>query len=478
MTDSSLTLTENFPSISEADWVALVEKGLKGGALSDIAAETRDGLPRGPLSTAAERPNGAGSFARVGDALLDTRAWHMAAPVTDPDIAYANTQAVEDLTGGASALRVMVGGITAGPNGVTLRTRGEAERLFDKVYTDLIPISFAPHTNGDLAAILAALPALHGAQVNLGLTPHRLSGTGASTETLKEIITWANANAPKWRAITIDAASVETAGGTAAQELSYMASSLAGVLRDLGPEAASHIAIELSADQDGHMGIAKQRAARRIIAQILSSFGSDLTTLPIHAITSLRMMQSTDPWTNMLRVMSAGFGAVCGGADSVTTRPFTDALSADGKGHATAFGHRIARNMQILMMEESHLGHVMDAANGSYFHERMTDALASAAWTEFQAIESGGGIAVLLDDGIFQTSVAASAEAEAENPPPIVGVTLHAAESLRDAKLRKAPTPAASKAKPITDGSFADKIKDAHAGHQIAGHQINAGDAS
>ena len=148
MTDSSLSLTETFPSASEADWLALVEKGLRGGAMADLMGETRDGLSRGPLSTANHCPDDMGSFTRIDDMVLGDRTWHIAAPVTDPDVAYANTQALEDLTGGASALRIV-----AGENGVALRTRGDIQRLFDQVHTDLIQTSFAPHTSVDLSLI-------------------------------------------------------------------------------------------------------------------------------------------------------------------------------------------------------------------------------------------------------------------------------------------------------------------------------------
>jgi len=191
--------------------------------------------------------------------------------------------------------------------------------------------------------------------------------------------------------------------------------------------------VELTTNQDGHLSIAKLRSARRIYARIAENFGVTDAPLSLHTITSKRMMQSTDPWTNMLRVMSAGFGAVIGGADFITTRPFTDAI-----GHATGFGHRIARNMQLMMMEESHLGQVKDAAFGSYFHERMTESLAQAAWAEFQRIEAEGGL-----DNIepFKARIKAAAKARAEKAEPILGVTLHPLDkdstTNREAKVRR-----------------------------------------
>ena len=407
---SDLKLTQGFPATSEAQWQALVEQGLRGADFESLARLTEDGLERGPLSTAADLPENLAALPRAGAPLLDGRPWHITAPVRDPDISHANTQALEDLTGGASALR-----ITLGDTGISIKNSNEMKRLLDKVYTDLIPIVIAPNNDTHNAKLMESLS---GANVCLGLGP--------KTEGLSELAE----TVPKtWRLITINATRVHDTGGTEAQELAYFAASAAHAFRVLGPDAGQHMGVELTANQDGHLTIAKLRAARRIYARIAESFGAADAPLSLHIVTSKRMMQSTDPWTNMLRVMSAGFGAVIGGADFITTRPFTDAI-----GHATGFGHRIARNMQLMMMEESHLGQVKDAAFGSYFHERMTDSLAKSAWAKFQHIESDGGIANIAP---FKARVKAAAKAREDKAAPILGVTLHPAEKNREAKVRK-----------------------------------------
>ena len=90
------------------------------------------------------------------------------------------------------------------------------------------------------------------------------------------------------------------------------------------------------------------------------------------------------------------------------------------------------------MMAESHLGQVNDVAYGSYFHEEMTEKIAQTAWTEFQAIETGGGIETLIRTGSLAQSIAAAkADRETRNDP-ILGVTLHPADNIRPAELREA----------------------------------------
>ena len=389
----------------------MVKKGLRGAEFESIGKTTDDDIPRGPLSTADDLPPTIAPLPRAGAPLLEGRPWHITTQVSDPDISYANHQALKDLEGGASALR-----LSLCERGITLQNKNEMKRLLDQVYTNLVPIIVGPNNKIENAALFEDFKDAH---IYLGLGP--------KTDGLEKLAT----NLPKnWRLLTINAARVHDTGGTEAQELAYFAASAAHAFRRLGKSAAKHMGAELTTNQDGHLSIAKLRAARRIYARIAENFEVYDAPLNLHVVTSTRMMQSTDPWTNMLRVMSAGFGAIIGGADFITTRAFTHTL-----GTPTEFGNRIARNMQLMMMEESHLGQVQDAAYGSYFHERMTDSLAQAAWNEFQTIESEGGL-----DNIdpFKDRIKAAAKTRDEKDEPILGVTLHPAENNRDAKVRRA----------------------------------------
>ncbi len=408
---SDLKLADDFIQASKTDWEALVKKGLRGAEFESIGKTTDDGIPRGPLSTADDLPPTIAPLPRAGAPLLEGRPWHITTQVSDPDISYANHQALKDLEGGASALR-----LSLCERGITLQNKNEMKRLLDQVYTNLVPIIVGPNNKIENAALFEDFKDTH---IYLGLGP--------KTDGLEKLAT----NLPKnWRLLTINAARVHDKGGTEAQELAYFAASAAHAFRRLGKNAAKHMGAELTTNQDGHLSIAKLRAARRIYARIAENFEVYDAPLNLHVVTSTRMMQSTDPWTNMLRVMSAGFGAIIGGADFITTRAFTHTL-----GTPTEFSNRIARNMQLMMMEESHLGQVQDAAYGSYFHERMTDSLAQAAWNEFQTIESEGGL-----DNIepFKDRIKAAAKTRDEKDEPILGVTLHPAENNRDAKVRRA----------------------------------------
>jgi len=122
------------------------------------------------------------------------------------------------------------------------------------------------------------------------------------------------------------------------------------------------------------------------------------------------MMSKRDPWTNILRTTIACAGAAIGGADAICVLPFTFAL-----GKPDAFARRVARNIQIVCQEESHLGRVTDPSGGSWYMEQLTQDMARKAWEIFQDIEARGGILPGLTTGYVQEMIEAAAEARANS---------------------------------------------------------------
>ena len=82
--------------------------------------------------------------------------------------------------------------------------------------------------------------------------------------------------------------------------------------------------------------------------------------------------------------------------------PFTTALGLPDR-----FARRIARNTQLILLEESNLAKVADPAAGSGGIEDLTAQLCGAAWAMFQEIERAGGAAAALEAGLIQSKVAA-----------------------------------------------------------------------
>jgi methylmalonyl-CoA mutase len=115
------------------------------------------------------------------------------------------------------------------------------------------------------------------------------------------------------------------------------------------------------------------------------------------------MMTRRDPYVNILRSTIAVFAAGLGGVDAITVLPFTAA-----SGLPDRFARRIARNTQLILLEESHLAKVSDPTAGSGAIEDLTQQLCGAAWSLFQDIEKSGGAAAALEQGLIQGKVAAT----------------------------------------------------------------------
>ena len=187
-------------------------------------------------------------------------------------------------------------------------------------------------------------------------------------------------------------------------------------------EAFRRITLGVSLDGEYFTGIAKVRAARALWSRITQACGVDVPAV-VEVRSSHRMLTRADAWTNLLRLTSAGVAGALGGADAIVLGAFTDAI-----GLPTAFGRRQARNTQLVLMEESHLGRVADPAGGAWYLDTLTDQIARAAWTSFQAIEAAGGVVKALETGVVADAVNATREAQAaayaDKSRKILGVTV------------------------------------------------------
>ena len=217
---------------------------------------------------------------------------------------------------------------------------------------------------------------------------------------------------PLARTVRVDAALYHEAGATDAFELALLGATLIAYLRTfeaagVAPaDALAQISFVVAADTNQFQTLAKLRAARRIIWRIADAAGAGdaAANLHISARASMRVLAKRDPWTNMLRSTLCCAGAALGGANAITVLPFTAALGAPDD-----FARRAARNIQIVLQEESWLGRVVDPMGGSWYIENLTDEVAKVAWGFLQDIEAMGGVIAALDQGFVQDKTTADA---------------------------------------------------------------------
>ena len=392
----------------------LVRGGLPRGDLPDdperlLDSPTYEGFPIRALYTALdERPEaplpGHWPFDRGADPHRDVLAgWKVAeefpAPGFSGAAAEGNAALLGALVEGVSALVLRVGDRGANP--------AELERWFEGVYLELAPVvldagdSFGPAAQAMARLVAGADDDRRAAMsVDLGADPLTAHLSGRAAPALDEVVTVAAGIAGNrgLRAITVDGPAFHNRGGGAAWELAGTVAAATDYLRLLTgagigvADALGQISFRLVADDDQFMTIAKFRAARRLWARVAQTLDHpEQGGIRLHAVTSRAMMTQRDPWVNMLRTTVAAFGAGVGGADTVQVLPFDDAIPGGFPDTSPDFARRIARNTQLLLLEESHIGRVLDPAGGSWYVEDLTDTLAAQAWSHFQEIESGGG---------------------------------------------------------------------------------------
>ncbi len=354
-----------------------------------------DELPEPPLP-------GEWPYVRGGDALRDVNSgWKVAEafPAPGATAGDANAAVLAALGDGVSALLIRVGESGVAPD--------RLEGLLAGVFLNLAPVILDAGADYPAACdvILALLARLDPDQratlsIDLGADPLTASLSDRPAPPIEQVVAVASRLAGDHgvRAITVDGPAFHNLGANATWELAASIAAAVAYLRLLTEsgisvgQALRQISFRLAADDDQFMTLAKMRAMRQLWARVAEVAGDpDGGAATVHAETSLPMMTQRDPWVNMLRGTLAAFGAGVGGADTVLVFPFDVAIPGGFPGMATSFARRIARNAQLLLLEESHVGRVLDPAGGSWFVEDLTEQLAQQAWQHFQAIETHGG---------------------------------------------------------------------------------------
>jgi methylmalonyl-CoA mutase len=417
MTDQ-LPLAAEFSATSQAEWRKLVEAALKGASFEKrLVSQTYDGLRVEPLY-----PRAVGLKPVAGR--TPGAAWTLTQRVDHPDPAAANAQALHDLENGASGLSFeFAGGPGARGFGIADATKETLARVLDGVVLDAgIDISLNPVLGHDNAGInLADVVAARGvdpAKVDVRfnyqpLTTMAVRGATAAPWTemaspFAKIVHDLMGRGFKGPFVLADGRLIHDAGGSEAQELAFALAVAVSYLRALEAggialdEARSALSFRLAADADEFLTIAKFRALRKLWARVEDVSGLTPKPTYVAAETAWRMMTRRDPYVNMLRMTIAVTAAGLGGADSIVALPHTAPL-----GLPDAFARRIARNTQLILLEESNLAKVADPAAGSGAIEDLTAKLCAAAWSQFQEIEAAGGAWAALERGLIQKNVAA-----------------------------------------------------------------------
>ena len=226
-----------------------------------------------------------------------------------------------------------------------------------------------------------------------------------------------------WNTISISGYHIREAGASAAQELAFtlangIAYCEAAIAAGLSPDTfGERLSFFFNAHNHFFQEVAKFRAARRLWAEIMRErFGATnprATALRFHAQTGGSTLTAQQPENNIVRVAIQALSAVCGGAQSIHTNSFDEALALPSERAA-----RIALRTQQILANEVGGTDTADPLGGAYFIEALTQELEEKARELLQRVDDLGGAVSAIEQGFVQAEIEASAfryQAEVES---------------------------------------------------------------
>jgi methylmalonyl-CoA mutase len=407
-------LFNDFKKVSPEEWKEQIIKDLKGKNYEQtLVTPTYEGINIQPTYTAADvKPNtdAPGSAPYSRGIKVDNNSWEILQHIDVFDNKAANTKALKALEAGITALQF------------NFKTEPNIPKVLKDILIQYISVTydcdyFADWMLNELNAIIKDreidASAIRG---SLNYRPlGRLLTAGSWYSSLEEDLEKAanlvkdSKNYTHFRTITVDGFAINNAGANAVQEIGFALAQGNEYLAQLTSKGLSVDAISaklqfnLSAGSNYFMEIAKLRAIRVLWAKIVEQYNPEHTcsqAMYIHSETTKWNKAMYDAHTNMLRVTTEAMSATLGGCNSLAITPFDVAYK-----HSDDFSERIAKNVQLILQEESYFDKIIDPAGGSYYIESLTDQLAEKAWALFQQTEAKGGFIKALKKGFIQSEI-------------------------------------------------------------------------
>ncbi|BCG96073.1 methylmalonyl-CoA mutase [Mesorhizobium sp. 131-2-1] len=255
-----------------------------------------------------------------------------------------------------------------------------------------------------------------------------------SMRIVSDIFAYTSRHMPKFNSISISGYHMQEAGATADLELAYTIAdgieyARAGVAAGLDIDRfAPRLSFFWAVGMDFFMEVAKLRAARllwsSLMAKNFSPKDERSLSLRTHCQTSGWSLTAQDPYNNITRTMIEAMAATQGHTQSLHTNSFDEAMALP-----TDHSARVARNTQLILQKESGTTRIVDPWGGSAFVERLTHDLAARALAHIEEVESLGGMAAAIEQGIPKLRIeeaAARTQARIDSGEQVlVGVNAH-----------------------------------------------------
>ena len=252
-----------------------------------------------------------------------------------------------------------------------------------------------------------------------------------------DMVEFCSGRMPRFHPVSISGYHIREAGSTAAQELAFtLKDGFTYVERALGrgldvDEFAPRLSFFFNSHIDFFEEIAKLRAARRIWARELrDTYGArreKSLLMRCHVQTAGVSLTAQQPYNNVVRTALEALAAVLGGAQSLHTNSFDEALALPTQDAA-----RLALRTQQVIAHETGVTNTPDPLGGSFYLEALTDKLEAAAYDYFEKIDQLGGMVKAIEQSYPQREIADASFREAaridSGEQVVIGVNKHAGD--------------------------------------------------
>ncbi len=229
-----------------------------------------------------------------------------------------------------------------------------------------------------------------------------------------DLIEFCQKNVPKWNTISISGYHIRESGSTAAQEMAFtiadgIAYAQACVDRGLDVDSfGPRLSFFFNAFTNVLEEVAKFRAARRYWAKVMRDrFGAKdprSMMLRYHVQTGGVTLTAQQPLNNIVRVALQTYATALGGAQSLHTNSYDEALCLPTQQAVT-----VALRTQQIVAEESGATDTVDPLAGCYYVEAMTDKIEAEIDEYIKKIDAMGGTLVAIEQGFIQKEIQNSA---------------------------------------------------------------------
>jgi methylmalonyl-CoA mutase len=379
-------LFSEFAPITKSEWLAKIEKDLKGKPIADLQLKLGD-LSLDPFPHQDDLQETPTPLNKRGN-------WEIAEDIPAHDILAADHTALGALEGGVEALRFVLD-----------ENLGDhrMESLLEGIQLDAVSIHFYERNKN--ARPLRLLTHYYHVAKARGFDTRSLRGSvnwqfqdTVVTDDALEMLEFCRQKLPNFKVLPVHADRFHTDENGVVTELTKTVAAAVRWVDALGEkhvlpeEVNSSMQFSILIGKNYFVEMAKIRALRHLWANILMSYRAENPVMPPIEAQLAPTVQTSDPNYNIIQSTTQAMAAIIGGVDRLTVLP-SDAF----QGATTDFSRRIARNVQHILKMESYLDWVADPAAGSYFIEKLTLHLAEAAWNSFQQLPTNS-------DSRYQTS--------------------------------------------------------------------------